>query len=185
MNKETFKLCEFVGNDKLSRYCVLDELIAPAVVALNKKGYMTIDSCASHFMNHNVCAITVDCEDKSDENVKFITDTITSEYSGHRDFYLKHDECDDKFVLYVNRERFEHVALISIKGIHNFKDLPSPWCVDYPDDEDVTVLRCPIFVFSEDTDDDEYASRYYDYQIAVIGRMRQLMEYIGNLPHIE
>ena len=72
INLETYGICNFLAtDDKPDSFIEVDELIAPVISILNKKGYKTVYSCSGHpYMStiHDDC-IAIDQYILFDDNI--------------------------------------------------------------------------------------------------------------------
>lgn len=149
INKKDFSIREFVLMNKFipnDDYFECDDLIAPAIALLNKKGYKTTFCCSGHpypYIDSVLCDTLEITENYDVLEIKLaeeVKDKLINEFGYTKDEvnnapYLS--LCDLYYIVYTNN--YSSKLYVSFEDNYEFPDLPEIFCLDETDE--FTTIR--------------------------------------------
>lgn len=175
INKNDFSIVHLI-QDKQSEdnYFECDELIAPAISLLNKKGYKTTFCCSGHPFGHICCAIME--EDPSEQIPEELL--IRSESSNCVFDEWKESGAEfstEEFPYHaVYREILASNLYVAFKGVYEFPDFPKDMNIKHFVDYQWSTIYHNFNEFHEASDTFEGVTRVYEINKAFYEWVEQL-----------
>ena len=126
INKNDFSIVNRVIDNKMENdYFECDDLIAPAISLLNRKGYKTLFCCSGHPYATIDWALTKDKIIEADEDFEILFTGYSKDVDGIEDFDI------EEYPYYVVHKCFcSDMLYVSFEDAYNFNTLPGDSYID-------------------------------------------------------
>lgn len=183
INKNDFTIVSFVDVLFEDQYFECDDLIAPAISLLNKKGYKTLFCCSGHpygSIDTDICE-----EDDTEIDESFVLrrgKSIDIKYECNLD-----DKEIEEYPYYISYKNnaLDSAFYIAFKERYQFSYLPSDFYTDETlliDDNNnnliVTAIRCNLDLYTSDNDGFKYITEIFELN-------KRFYEWVEKLPNLK